>query len=73
MMIGGDVTTDQRQQIATIIGSLLKDLGSLDPESLLAVAEVNKALVAPQDKPKARNLLGKVWNGLKDTLSTVKQ
>ncbi|QTR54374.1 hypothetical protein [Thiothrix unzii] len=38
----------------------------------MAVAEVNKALAAPQDKPEARNLLGKVWNGLKDTLSTVK-
>ncbi|QTR48769.1 COR domain-containing protein [Candidatus Thiothrix anitrata] len=67
-----DVTTDQRQQIAAIIGSLLKDAGSLDPESLMAVAEVNKALAAPQDKPEARNLLGKVWSGLKDTLSTVK-
>lgn len=67
-----DVTTDQRQQIAAIIGGLLKNAGSLDPESLMAVAEVNKALAAPQDKPEARNLLGKVWNGLKDTLSTVK-
>ena len=67
-----EVTADQRQQIAAIIGSLLKDAGSLDPESLMAVAEVNKALAAPQDKPEARNLLGKVWSGLKDTLSTVK-
>lgn len=66
------ITADQRQQIATIIGSLLKDAGSLDPESLMAVAEVNKALAAPQDKPEARKLLGKVWSGLKDTLSTVK-
>lgn len=67
-----DVTTDQRQQIAAIIGSLLKDAGSLDPESLMAVAEVNKALAAPQDKPEARNLLGKVWNGLKEAVDVTK-
>lgn len=67
-----EVTADQRQQIAAIISSLLKEAGSLDPESLMAVAEVNKALAAPQDKPEARNLLGNVWGRLKDTLSTVK-
>jgi GTPase SAR1 family protein len=67
-----EITADQRQQIATIIGSLLKNAGNLAPESLLAVAEVNKALAAPPDKPESRNLLGKVWNGLKETLSAVK-
>ena len=67
-----EVTADQRQQIAAIIGSLLKDAGSLDPESLMAVAEVNRALAAPQDKPEARNLLGKVWGGLKEVLGVTK-
>jgi GTPase SAR1 family protein len=67
-----DITNDQRQQIAAIVGSLLKDAGSLAPSDLLAVAEVSKALVAPPDKPEARNLLGKVWNGLKEVVDVTK-
>lgn len=67
-----EVTADQRQQIATIVGSLLKDAGSLAPSGLLAVAKVNEALAAPEDKPEARNLLGKVWHGLKEVVDLTK-
>ncbi len=67
-----DITNDQRQQIATIVGSLLKDAGSLAPSDLLAVAKVNEALAAPEDKPEARNLLGKVWHGLKEVVDVTK-
>lgn len=64
----------ERQQIEVIVNELLKNAGSLaqNPEALSAVAEVNKALAAPPDDPKARNLLGSVWNGLKEVLGATK-
>jgi malate synthase len=67
-----EINADQRQQIAAIVGSLLKDAGNLAPDVLVAVAEVNKALQAPEDKPEARHLLGKVWHGLKEMLDATK-
>jgi hypothetical protein len=66
------INADQRQQIAAIVGSLLKDAGNLAPDELVAVAEVNKALAAPEDKPEARHLLGKVWHGLKEVADFTK-
>jgi GTPase SAR1 family protein len=64
--------SDQRQQLAVIVRELLKNAGSLDPDALPAVAIVNKALAAPEDKPESRNLLGKVWHGVKEAADFTK-
>ena len=61
-----EVTTDQRQQIATIVSELLKDAGTLPTDQLVAVTEVKKALEAPSEDNQARNLLGTVWTGINE-------
>ena len=66
------INTDQRQQIAAIVDNLLKEAGNLAPAELLAVAQVNQALAAPEENPEARSLLGKVWHGVKEVLDVTK-
>ena len=59
-----EITADQRHQIATIVGELLKDAGSLPTEQLIAVTETKKALEAPVDDAVSQNLLGKVVDSI---------
>lgn len=68
-----DISADQRQQLALMVEALLKDAGNLakNPKALAAVAEVNKALAAPEDSPEERKLLSKVWDGIKELKEAV--
>ncbi|MBU0653524.1 MAG: hypothetical protein KJ914_00140 [Gammaproteobacteria bacterium] len=67
-----EINADQRQQIAVIVGELLKQAGNLPAQQIIAVGEVKAALEDTEDKPEARNLLGKVWNGLKEVMDLTK-
>ncbi|WP_020559412.1 COR domain-containing protein [Thiofilum flexile] len=66
-----EISADQRQQLSMIVGELLKNAATLNPNDLPAVALVNQALAAPE-KPESRNLLGTVWNGLKEAVDFTK-
>ena len=59
-----EITADQRHQVATIVGELLKDAGSLPTEQLIAVTETKKALEAPVDDAVSQNLLGQVVSSI---------
>ena len=67
-----EITSDQRNQIATIIGELLKDAVSLPTEQLVAVTETKKALEAPVADIASQNLLGKVWSGIDEVATFTK-
>lgn len=66
------ITADQRQQIAVIVGELLKQASNLPAQQIIAVGRVREALEEAESKPEARNLLGKVWNGLKEAVDVTK-
>lgn len=66
------VTADQRNQIATIVGELLKDAGNLPTEQLIAVTETKKALEAPADDVASQSLLGKIWSGIDEVATFTK-
>lgn len=67
-----EINADQRQQIAVIVDELLKQASHLPAQQIIAVGKVREALEEAESKPEARNLLGKVWNGLKEVVDVTK-
>jgi hypothetical protein len=67
-----EITQDQRQQLAVLINELIKNVGGLPTQQAIDVLEVKKALEDKENKPESRNLLGKVWNDLKEVVDLTK-